>query len=380
MRINSKLPDVGITIFTKMSKMANEYGAINLSQGFPDFPVEPKLIERVHHYMKEGHNQYAPMPGHPNLREAIAEKTQNCYGWKPDVDQNITVTCGAIEAIMSSITALINPGDEVIIMDPAYDAYEPIINLQGAMAVGVPLRSTDYSIDWKLVWEAITKRTKMLIINSPHNPSGAIMSKGDIEVLEDIVSETGLLVLSDEVYEHIVFDQAEHQSVLRSESLRNNSIVVSSFGKTFHATGWRMGYLIAPSDLMGEIRKVHQYNTFTIHTPTQLAIADYIKDPSHYMGVSSMYEEKRDFFLSAMKDSKFVPIPSQGTYFQLMNYSAISDQHDVEFAAWLTQEIGVAAIPTSVFYQDKTDNKVLRFCFAKGEETLKAAAEKLCNL
>ena len=380
MEVLSKLPDVGITIFTKMSKMANAYDAINLSQGFPDFPVDPQLIDLVHHYMKEGHNQYAPMPGHPVLREAISTKTEHCYGWRPDVDQNITVTCGAIEAIMSAISALINPGDEVIIMDPAYDAYEPIINLQGAQAVGVPLRSIDYSIDWKLVWEAITDRTKMLIINSPHNPSGAVLSKEDLEALEDIVDETGLLLLSDEVYEHIVFDGAQHQSVLRSEDLRDHSIVVSSFGKTFHATGWRMGYLIAPEFLMTEIRKVHQYNTFTIHTPTQLAIADYLKDKSNYIEVSSMYQEKRDFFLDVMKGSRFDPVPSHGTYFQLMNYSAISDQHDVEFADWLTQEVGVAAIPMSVFYQDKTDNKVLRFCFAKGEETLSAAAEKLCTL
>ena len=380
MDIISKIPNVGVTIFTKMSKMANEYGAINLSQGFPNFPVDPELIELVHHYMKAGLNQYAPMSGHPSLREAIAAKTENCYGWKPDIDQNITVTCGAIEAIMSSISALINPLDEVIIKDPAYDAYEPIINLQGAQAVSVPLRFSDYSIDWKLVWEAITKRTKMLIINSPHNPSGAILSKEDLEALEDIVDETGLLVMSDEVYEHIVFDGAEHQSVLRSDILRAHSIVVNSFGKTFHATGWRMGYLIAPSNLMVEIRKVHQYNTFTIHTPSQLAIADYLKDESKYMSVSPMYQEKRDFFLNVMKNSKFEFVPSYGTYFQLMNYSAISDQYDVDFAEWLTEEVGVAAIPMSVFYQDGTDDKVLRFCFAKGEETLSAAAEKLCQL
>lgn len=377
---SSKLPNVGVTIFTKMSQMANAYDAINLSQGFPDFPVDPQLIELVHHYMKEGHNQYAPMPGHPALREAIADKTENCYGWRPNVEEQITVTCGAIEGIMSAISALINPGDEVIIMDPAYDAYEPIVNLQGAQAVGVPLRASDYSIDWKLVWEAITDNTTMLIINSPHNPSGAILSKEDLEALEDIVDETGLFVLSDEVYEHIVLDGAKHQSVLRSESLRDHSIVVSSFGKTFHATGWRIGYLIAPELLTNEIRKVHQYNTFTIHTPTQLAIADYLKEPSNYMGVPSLYQQKKDFFLEVMKDSKFQPIPSHGTYFQLMNYAQISDQHDVEFAEWLTKEVGVAAIPTSVFYQDGTDNKVLRFCFAKGKETLKAASEKLCKL
>lgn len=380
MHLTSKLPNVGITIFTKMSKMATEFGAINLSQGFPDFPVDPQLIDRVHHYMKQGLNQYAPMPGVPQLREAIANKTEICYGWMPNVDTNITVTCGAIEAIMSAISALIHPGDEVIILDPAYDAYEPIIKLQGARAVGVPLRSEDYSIDWKLVWEAISDRTKMIIINSPHNPSGAILTAEDLEALEDIVDETGLMVLSDEVYEHIVFDGAEHQSVLRSEKLRANSVVVSSFGKTFHATGWRMGYLVAPETLMTEIRKVHQYNTFTIHTPTQFAVADYLKDSSHYLGVSDMYQQKRDYFLDAMKDSKFQPVHSSGTYFQLMNYSAISAKGDVEFADWLTQEVGVAAIPMSVFYQDGQDNKVLRFCFAKGEDTLRAAADKLNEL
>lgn len=380
MQIASKLPHVGITIFTKMSKMAAEYDAINLAQGFPDFPVAPELIDRVHHYMKQGHNQYAPMPGVLALREAIATKTELCYGWLPDVETNITVTCGAIEAIMSSISALINPGDEVIIMDPAYDAYEPIIQLQGARAVGIPLRSEDYSIDWELVWNAISSRTKMLIINSPHNPSGAILKAEDLEALEDIVSETGLMVLSDEVYEHIVFDGAQHQSVLRSETLRPHAIVVSSFGKTLHATGWRMGYVVAPEAMMVEIRKVHQYNSFTIHTPTQYALADYLKESAHYLGVADMYQQKRDFFLEEMKGSKFKPVHSSGTYFQLMNYSAISDMGDIAFADWLTQEIGVAAIPMSVFYQDRQDNKVLRFCFAKGEETLKAAAGRLNKL
>jgi len=380
MRVQSKLPNVGITIFTKMSKMASEYGAINLSQGFPDFPVDPALIDLVGHYMNKGLNQYAPMPGVLALREAIAKKTEICYGWKPDVDQNITVTCGAIEAIMSTVSAIINPGDEVVILDPAYDAYEPIIQLQGARAVGVPLNPENYAIDWKLVWDAISSRTKMLVINSPHNPSGAVLSADDLKALEDIVDETGLWVLSDEVYEHIVFDGATHYSVLRSETLRKHAVVVSSFGKTFHATGWRMGYMIAPDELMKEIRKVHQYNTFTIHTPTQYAIADYLKEPSHYLNVSSMYQEKRDLFLDAMSNTKFKPIQSSGTYFQLMRYDKISNMPDVEFAEWLTKEVGVAAIPMSVFYQDKQDNKVLRFCFAKNEDTLKVAAEKLNDL
>lgn len=380
MQIASKLPNVGINIFTKMAKLATEHNAINLAQGFPDFPVDTELIDRVNHYMKQGMNQYAPMPGVLELRTAIAKKTEICYGWRPDIDQNITVTCGAIEAIMSAVSALINPGDEVIILDPAYDAYEPIIRLQGARAVGVPLRAEDYSIDWKLVWEAISGRTKMIVINSPHNPSGAILSAEDLAALEDIVEETGLIVLSDEVYEHIVFDNAQHESVLRSEKLREHSVVVSSFGKTFHATGWRIGYFIAPESMMGEIRKVHQYNTFTIHTPSQYAIADYLEDSSKYLDISDMYEQKRDFFSEAMKGSKFKPIASSGTYFQLMSYAEISDMHDVEFANWLTQEIGVAAIPMSVFYQDGQDNKVLRFCFAKSEETLMAGAQRLNEL
>ncbi|MFY0593856.1 methionine aminotransferase [Roseivirga sp.] len=380
MQINSKLPNVGTTIFSIMSKMANDYNAINLAQGFPDFPVSPELINRVHYYMQQGFNQYAPMPGVPVLRKAIADKTERCYGWRPNEDQEITVTCGAIEAINSTINALIHADDEVIIMDPAYDAYEPIVNLQGAKAIGVPLRKEDYSIDWDEVRKKITNRTKMIMINSPHNPSGAIISEDDLRNLESLTAGTDIFILSDEVYEHIVFDGELHQSVLRSEALRSRSIVTSSFGKTFHATGWRMGYLIAPSEIIVEVRKVHQYNTFTIHTATQYAIADYLSNASNYESVAPMYQQKRDFFLNKMASSNFKPIPAKGTYFQLMNYKAISDKGDVEFAEWMTKEIGVATIPMSVFYQDKQDNKVLRFCFAKGEETLAAAAKKLCKL
>ncbi|MFT6054800.1 MAG: methionine aminotransferase, partial [Roseivirga sp.] len=276
MQIISKLPNVGTTIFSVMSKMANKYGAINLAQGFPDFPVDEVLIERVNHYMKLGMNQYAPMPGVIELRSAIAEKVERSYGYRPNIDTEITVTCGAIEAIMSSVSALINAGDEVIIMDPAYDAYEPIINLQGAKAIAVPLRQPDYSINWEAVRAKISNKTRMIVINSPHNPSGAILNVQDLDALEDITQGTNILVLSDEVYEHIVFDGALHESVLKREKLRKRSIATFSFGKTFHTTGWRMGYLIAPTALMVEIRKVHQYNTFTIHTPTQYAMADYL--------------------------------------------------------------------------------------------------------
>lgn len=380
MQIQSKLPNVGTTIFSIMSKMAMEHNAINLSQGFPDFPLSPELIDGVHHYMKKGMNQYAPMPGVPILRQRIAEKLSRAYDIEVDVNTEITVTSGAIEAINSAITAVINTGDEVIIMDPAYDAYEPIINVNGAKAIAVPLTQPDYAIDWDGVRAKITNKTRMILINSPHNPSGAIISADDLKQLENIVRGTEILVLSDEVYEHIVFDGQEHQSVLRSPELRERSIVTYSFGKTFHATGWRIGYMIAPTDLMSEIRKVHQYNTFTVHTPTQYAIADHLANPDNYESIAAMYQQKRDYFLEQMKSSRFTPVTAAGTYFQLMNYSQISDMPDTEMAEWLTKEHGVASIPVSIFYQDKQDNKVLRFCFAKGEETLKAAAEILCKI
>lgn len=356
--------------------MANDHGAINLSQGFPDFEVAPELIDKVYHYMKRGYNQYPPMPGVMSLREAIVGKIERSYGWLPSVD-NVLVTCGAIEAIFNTISAFVHRDDEVIIMNPAYDAYEVIINLQGAKAVGVDLRPEDYSIDWKAVQKAITPQTRMIIINSPHNPSGATISAEDLKELESITKDTEILVLSDEVYEHIVFDGKEHQSILKSEALRRRSVATFSFGKTFHATGWRMGYLVAPDFLMKEIVKIHQYNTFTIHTPSQHAIADYLQEPDHYESIAAMYQEKRDYFLQAMEGSRFRPIRSSGTYFQLMNYSAISDKPDIEMAEWLTKEVGVAAIPTSIFYQNGQDNKVLRFCFAKNDWTLKSAAEKL---
>jgi methionine aminotransferase len=360
--------------------MATEHNAINLSQGFPDFPLSPELIDGVHHYMKQGMNQYAPMPGVPILRQRIAEKLNRAYDISVDMDTEITVTAGAIEALNSSITALINPGDEVVIMDPAYDAYEPIINLNGGKAVAVSLRQPDYSIDWEGVKACITGNTRMILVNSPHNPSGAIISATDLKQLEEITRGTEILVLSDEVYEHIVFDGQKHQSVLRSPELRKRSVVTYSFGKTFHATGWRIGYMIAPSEFTSEIRKVHQYNTFTIHTPTQYAIADHLENPDNYESIAAMYQQKRDYFLEHMAKSRFKPVTSGGTYFQLMDYSAISDMPDLEMAEWLTKKHKVATIPMSVFYKDRQDNKVLRFCLAKGEETLKAAADILCKI
>ena len=377
MQLTSKLPHVGLTIFGKMSQMAHEHQAINLSQGFPDFEVAPELIACVHHYMQQGKNQYPPMMGIPELRKAIAQKIQRCHDWLPDTEQHIMVTCGAIEAIFSSLTALVHPGDEVILMDPAYDAYEPIVHLQGAKAIHVPLKEKNYAIDWEAVERAISPKTRMIMINTPHNPSGAIISKDDLVALERLTEGTDILILSDEVYEHIVFDGNEHHSVLRSAALRKRAVATFSFGKTFHATGWRMGYLVAPEVLMAEIKKVHQYNTFTIHAPTQYALADYLQTPAHYENLGAMYQEKRDVFLKAMEVTDFEPVPSKGSYFQLMSYANISDRHDVEMAEWLTKEIGVASIPTSVFHADGRDDKVLRFCFAKQEDTLKKAAEML---
>lgn len=377
MQLTSKLPQVGLTIFGKMSQMAQEHKAINLSQGFPDFAVAPELIDNVHYYMQEGKNQYPPMMGVPELRKAISKKIERCHHWLPNANQNIMVTCGAIEAIFSSLTALVHPGDEVILLDPAYDAYEPIVHLQGAKAVHVPLKTKTYAIDWEAVKNAISPKTRMIMINSPHNPSGAVITEDDLKALEALTEDTDILVLSDEVYEHIVFDGHEHHSVLRSPALRKRSVATCSFGKTFHATGWRIGYLVAPEELMHEIKKVHQYNTFTIHAPTQYALADYLQSPKHYENLSSMYQEKRDVFLKVMQATAFEPIPSFGTYFQLMSYARVSDRPDLEMAEWLTKEIGVASIPTSVFYADGRDEKVLRFCFAKEEKTLKAAADLL---
>ncbi|MEQ9263955.1 MAG: methionine aminotransferase [Balneolaceae bacterium] len=380
MKINSKLPNVGTNIFSVMAKMSNDHNAINLSQGFPDFPVSQELIDGIYHYMNIGRNQYPPMTGVPELRKNIAKKIHTTYNWNVDMDEEITVTAGAIEGINSTITAFVNSGDEVIIIDPAYDAYAPIIELNGAQPISVPLKNDDFSIDWNRVKNSISDRTRMLIINSPHNPTGSIISRSDLEILTELTRNTDILVLSDEVYEHIIFDGEIHQSVLWIDELRQRSIAVYSFGKTFHATGWRVGYVIAPAFLTKEIRKVHQYMAFVAHTPTQLAIADYLENPVHYESVCNLYQPKRDLFLKLMKDSRFEPAECSGTYFQLMSYKNISDRPDTEMAEWITKEHGVASIPISVFYKDRQDNKMLRFCFAKGEETLQKAAEILCKI
>lgn len=379
--IQSKLPNVGTTIFTVMSQMAAEHNAINLSQGFPDFPVSEKLIDLVYQNMQIGHNQYAPMPGLPKLREAIAHKIKNTGGVSLNIDTEITVTAGATEAIFSSILATVRQDDEVIVLEPAYDCYIPAIELAGGKVIPIGLSLPNFSPDWQKVKDNITDKTRMIIINFPHNPSGAILTESDINALKEILEEhPQLIVLSDEVYEHIIFDGKTNLSVLKDEFLANRSIAVSSFGKTFHATGWKIGYMVAPEAIMKEIRKVHQYNCFSVHTPSQYAMAEYLQHEQNYLSVSAMYEKKREFFQQAMQNSKFKVIPSYGTYFQLLDFSEVSDMGDMEFAQYLIKEKGVASIPVSAFYSDKQDNKLLRFCFAKGEETLKKAADILCKI
>lgn len=379
MPLKSKLPDVGTTIFTVMSQMAAEYNALNLSQGFPDFRISPKLIELVNRHMKQGYNQYAPMPGLPALREQIAEMIYNCYQSKVDPYKEITITAGATEAIYATITALIGNGDEVMLFDPAYDCYAPAIRLNGGVPIHIPLTQPDFSINWEVVKNKLGANTKLIIINSPHNPSGAVLSQSDLKTLEEIAAKHDLLVLSDEVYEYIIFGQ-QHESVLKYDALRKRCIAVSSFGKTFHATGWKIGYLVAPEEITNEIRKVHQYLVFSVNTPMQHALAGYLKEPDHYLHIAEMYNNKRKFFVDSLAQSKFEIIPSYGTYFQLLSYKNISDLDDMSMAAKLTKENKLASIPISVFYQNKEDNKLLRFCFAKNEETLERAAEILCKI
>lgn len=379
--LQSKLPKVGNTIFTVMSQMAAEYNAINLSQGFPDFPVSEKLIDLVYQNMQIGHNQYAPMPGLPLLREAIANKIKTTGGIAVDQESEITVTAGATEAVFSSVLATVNQGDEVIVLEPAYDCYIPAIEVAGGKVVAVELNLTDFSPDWEKVKDHITTKTRMIVINYPHNPSGAILTENDINALKKILEDNPqILILSDEVYEHIIFNGKNNLSVLGDEFLASRSIAVSSFGKTFHATGWKIGYVVASAPIMKEIRKVHQYNVFSVHTPSQYAMAEFLQDEQNYLGVSSMYEKKRDFFQKAMENSKFRVIPSYGTYFQLLDFSEVSDMGDKEFAEYLIKEKGVASIPVSAFYSDKKDHHLLRFCFAKGEETLQKASEILCKI
>ncbi len=378
--LESKLPDVGTTIFTVMSRLASDHGAVNLSQGYPDFSAHPELIERVSHHMRQGHNQYAPMQGVAALRERIAEKTAALYQAQVDPETDITVTSGATEALFAAISAVVRPGDEVIVIEPAYDAYVPAIVLNHGRPVFVPMTFPDYAIDWDRVRDAVSARTRLIILNSPHNPTGTVLDAADMAALTAIASERDLFILGDEVYEHILFDNRRHESLLRYPELARRSFVVSSFGKTYHTTGWKIGYCIAPAPLSAEFRKIHQFLTFTSSTPVQMAYADFLPRRALYLELSAFYQNKRDTFAELMRATRFTALPCAGTYFQMMDYSAISEEPDVEFARRLTTQFGVAAIPPSVFYHDRTDHHVLRFCFAKQDQTLAQAAEKLCRI
>jgi len=363
-----------------MSQLANEEKAINLSQGFPDFNCSPQLIELVNKYMKAGFNQYPHMAGIIGLREAISEKVHSLYGTYYNPDNEITITAGGTQAIFTAISSVVSEGDEVIIFTPAYDCFEPSIELSGGKTIFIQLTTPNYSIDWELVKKVISRKTKMIIINSPHNPSGSVLNKEDFEQLEKIIGNTDIIVLSDEVYEHIVFDGLQHQSVARFPNLANRSFIISSFGKTYHTTGWKVGYCLAPAELMKEFRKAHQYIVFAVNAPVQYALSDYLKNTAAYMELSLFYQQKRDLFLNLIENSRFKAIPSSGTYFQLLNYSNITDESDMDFSVRLTKENKIASIPVSVFYHMKVDNKVLRFCFAKDDDTLHRAAEIINSL
>jgi methionine aminotransferase len=382
MQIETKLPKVGTTIFTVMSQLAASHKAINLGQGFPDFDGPQALRDALARAMDEGRNQYAPMSGLAELREQIARKTEALYGRRVDVDHDITVTSGATEAIFAAVAAVVHRGDEVIVLDPCYDCYEPAIDLAGGNAVHVPLDPRDFSVDWQRVRDAVTSRTRMIIVNSPHNPSGAIFRDTDLAELADLVRDTGILVLSDEVYEHIVFDGEPHRSVLTHAELVGRSFVVSSFGKTYHCTGWKVGYCIAPRALGAELRKVHQYLTFCTFTPAQVAFARILEsDPRHYLDLPAFYQARRDRFREALAGSRLRLLPVGGTYFQLADYSAISDKDDLGFCEWMTKEGGVAAIPVSAFYETPpADLRLIRLCFAKSDEVLADAAARLSAL
>lgn len=378
--IQSKLPAVNTSIFSIMSALSAEHGAINLSQGFPGFDCDPLLKELVSRAIQDGNNQYAPMPGLMSLREAIAEKTQDLYGAVYDPETEITVTSGATQAIFTAISALIKEGEEVIVIEPAYDCYVPAIELAGGKPVFFQLQQDDFSVNWTEFIKLVNPRTKMIILNSPHNPTGSALGEQDIMQLEKLTKNTDIILLSDEVYEHILFDGRKHFSMSRFPALAERSLIVSSFGKTYHTTGWKLGYCLGPANLMKEFRKVHQFLVFSANTPMQLAYAEFLKNKDAYLGLSEFYQQKRDFFNRLFEGSRFSIRPSAGTYFQLLGYSAISQEADVEFARKLTIEHRVASIPVSVFYHKKKDSRLLRFCFAKSEEELERAAEKLIRL
>ena len=383
--MESKLPDTGTTIFAIMSALSEECDAINLSQGFPSFNPNQELLDRITHYLNGGANQYAPMPGVLSLRQAIAAKVEQLYGRTIDADTEVTVSDGATEGLFSAIQAVVRAGDEVIVFDPAYDSYEPAITLAGGRTTHLPLslpdKAADFQIDWNQLKDAIGAQTRAIILNFPHNPSGAILSAADLEILAGIVRDTSIYLISDEVYEHIVFDQADHQSLLRNDELWERSFIISSFGKTYHATGWKVGYCVAPPVLSSEFRKIHQWTCYAVITPIQHAIADYMQDtPHHYAELPVFYEQKRDRFCELVNDSRFDFQPAKGTFFQLLDYSDITDEDDVSYARRLTKEIGVASIPISVFCETPPRGRKLRFCFAKDDQILEEAATKLCRL
>jgi methionine aminotransferase len=378
--IGSKLPNVGTTIFTVMSKLAADNGAINLSQGFPDFNCDEELVKLVNKHMSAGLNQYAPMAGLLPLREVIAEKTKELYSCSYDPETEITITSGATQAIFTAITAIVKEDDEVIIFEPAYDCYQPAIELNGGKTIFLQLKAPRYYIDWDEVKKMINHRTKMIIINTPHNPTGSVLSADDMKMLEKLVSNTDIVILSDEVYEHIIFDGQKHQSAARFPKLAERSFIISSFGKTYHTTGWKIGYCLAPKNLMAEFRKVHQFLVFCTNTPIQHALVEFMKKKEHYLQLGDFYQKKRDYFISLISNSKFEFNKAAGTYFQLLNYKKISSEKDTDFAQRLTKQAKLAAIPISVFYHEPVNNYVLRFCFAKKEETLEKAAEIINTL
>jgi methionine transaminase len=380
MQHHSKLPNVGATIFTVMSALATKHKAINLSQGFPNFESDKKLIDLVSSAMNSGYNQYAPMQGSMDLRQAIAKKFELLYKTSYHPETEITVTSGATQAIFTIISAFIKPNDEVLIFKPAYDCYEPAIELHGGKTIAVQLQAPDYKVDWNAVKSLINSNTKMVIINTPQNPSGTIFSKDDMLQLQELLRNTNIILLSDEVYEHLVFDGEQHQSACLFPDLKERSFVVASFGKTFHNTGWKVGYCCAPKALMEEFQKVHQFNVFSVNHPVQKALAEYLQEPNHYLNLSEFYQQKRDLFLTLIEGSRFKFTAAKGTYFQVLDYSEITDEGDIDFAKRLTVDYGLASIPLSVFNANGLDHKVLRFCFAKTDETLEAAAKILCNI
>jgi len=375
--VTSKLPSVGTTIFTVMSKLAADVGAINLSQGFPDFDCDPALVDAVARHMREGRNQYAPMQGVPALRQAIAAKYQDLYGVSYDADSEVTVTSGGTEAIFDAVAAVVHPGDEAIVFEPCYDSYVPAIEINGGTAIVIPLRYPDYAVPWDEVRAAITPRTRLVMLNSPHNPTATILSPSDMAELQRVLAGTDILIVSDEVYEHIIFDGVRHESMARYADLRARSFIVGSFGKTYHVTGWKVGYVVAPAALTAEFRKVHQFTTFATITPVQHALAEFVAARRGYPELPAFYQRKRDLFLTLIEGSRWKPLPSRGTYFQLLDYSAITSEADMDFALRLTKDHGVASIPTSAFLYKQQAPPVLRFCFAKKDETLEAAAERL---